>query len=407
MAITANNISIDEIASVLGCDCDLASIRDCDNINPWAKYKPINYNLEAIDNPWDETDDLRDSERAEVNYGLTLPGKTTDFEMIPYSVRSYTWTGDYPKYGIYTPDSKKRGVMRLRDFIGYEHAGGPDFSVSMDETVYQGSSFKTGVEYKPASSNHINLTDISYDGTTVASWYVYYVFYTKNSNGTYYPYAVCNAGCIVKNCSTNIYHPDVNNVNSWDCFVTGTTYTAMAVASPSNKGTIGQVYRVTDSTVEALEMVPLTLSSRDAIFEFTVVENPTPPDAEIATTLLTLGNYNSNRTDQGKTDMTFSKSGTTITWTNPYLYYKWNGEDNNKANLKLTLVTSSGVTDCSTIVRAEFTATYLTSGDLSYGSFTFTDCSLNTSDITGIEFRLQYPDGTGEYHLIQTVNAKV
>jgi uncharacterized protein YjbI with pentapeptide repeats len=105
--------------------------------------------------------------------------------------------------------------------------------------------------------------------------------------------------------------------------------------------------------------------------------------------------------------MTFSKSGTTITWTNPYLYYKWNGEDSSKANLKLTLVTSSGVTKYSTIVRAEFTATYLTSADLSHGSFTFTDCSLNTSDITGIEFRLQYPDGTGEYHLIQIVNAKV
>ena len=80
--------------------------------------------------------------------------------------------------------------------------------------------------------------------------------------------------------------------------MTGTTYTAMAVASPSNKGTIGQVYRVTDSTVEALEIVPLTLSSRNAIFEFTVVENPTPPDAEIAVTLLTLGNYNSNRTPE-------------------------------------------------------------------------------------------------------------
>ena len=51
MAITSNDISINKIAEVLGCERDLASIRDCDNINPWAKYKPINYNLEAIDNP--------------------------------------------------------------------------------------------------------------------------------------------------------------------------------------------------------------------------------------------------------------------------------------------------------------------------------------------------------------------
>ena len=409
MAITANNISINEIANLLGCKKDLASIRDCETINPWAKYKPINYNLEAIDNPWDETDDLEDSERAEVNYGLTLPGKTTDFEMIPYSAKSYTWTGDYPKYGIYTPTDRLRGVMRLRDFIGYEHTGGPDFVVSMDETVYQGSSFKTSVEYKSASSNHINLTDISYDGTAVASWYVYYVFYTKNSNGTYYPYAICNTGCIVKNCSANMYHPEVNDVNSWDCFVTGTTYTAMAVASPSNKGTVGQVYNVSDSIVGSLAMIPLTLNSRDAIFEFTVVKNPTLPDEEVALTLLELGDYNSSSTDQGKTDMIFDKLGTTITWMEPYLYYKWNGEGT-KFNMRLSLVTSTGVTAYSTNIRVETGSNsdnYLQYSDLASGNFEFTNCSLSPSDITGIQFELQYPDITGNYYVIKTVRAKV
>jgi hypothetical protein len=34
MAITANNISIIEIAKVLGCKEDLKSIRDCNNVNP-------------------------------------------------------------------------------------------------------------------------------------------------------------------------------------------------------------------------------------------------------------------------------------------------------------------------------------------------------------------------------------
>lgn len=124
---------------------------------------------------------------------------------------------------------------------------------------------------------------------------------------------------MVKNCTANTHHPEINDSSKY--LKSGQTYTMMACASPTSSGY--EVDRVYSISQVSISMVPLTLSSGAALTTFEISTSViTPPDAEIATTLLTLGNYNSNRTDQGKTDMTFSKSGTTITWTNPYLYYK-------------------------------------------------------------------------------------
>lgn len=55
--------------------------------------------------------------------------------------------------------------MRLRDFINYEHHNAPDFSISLDQDVYEGSIFKTGLEYIPAQystgGRDLNVIDLS------------------------------------------------------------------------------------------------------------------------------------------------------------------------------------------------------------------------------------------------------
>lgn len=217
--------------------------------------------------------------------------------------------------------------MRLRDFINYEHHNAPDFSISLDQDVYEGSIFKTGLEYIPAQYstggrdlNVIDLSDITVSNLgSISDWYVWYVFYQQDSNGKYSSVAACNTGVMVKNCTANTHHPEINDSSKY--LKSGQTYTMMACASPTSSGY--EVDRVYSISQVSISMVPLTLSSGAALTTFEVSTSViTPPDAEIAVTLLTLGNYNSNRIDQGKTDMTFSKSGTTITWTNPYLYYK-------------------------------------------------------------------------------------
>ena len=427
--IAEDKINIKNIASVVGASKNsLSSIYDSlDNCNVWAKYKPIHYGLKVptrdpngeYTNEFlkDISQDLTDDMRKEVNWGVLPPGTFTDSE---FQIRSssYAWTDSELGWKIHKPDIRFPEVIRLRDFIGYVGEGSPSFKISCSNQVYSGSMFRVGLNYT-RSSNYayiggsyvntiLNLNDLTWFGDNVENYNVWLFFYVKNTNGKYYPKFACKTGYTVSDCTSNNTVEIGGSGDDEGNLTVGTTYTMIACAVPDeSRYTSERLYKC-DSDQLGLAILPLTLNggTSNEIITFTVVKNPTPPDAEIAVTLLTLGNYNSNRTDQGKTDMTFSKSGTTITWTNPYLYYKWNGEGS-KANLKLSLVTSSGVTKYSTIVRAEFTSTYLTSADLSDGSFTFTDCSLNTSDITGIEFRLQYPDGTGEYHLIQTVNAKV
>jgi hypothetical protein len=76
--------------------------------------------------------------------------------------------------------------------------------------------------------------------------------------------------------------------------------------------------------------------------------------------------------------------------------------------LRLHLVTSSGVTYDSTDITVEQSSSsdnYLQYNDLAYGKFEFTNCSLSTSSITGIQFSLEYPNGSGSYYPIKIVSA--
>lgn len=398
MAITAKNISIDEIASVLGCNYDLASIRDCDNINPWAKYKPINYNLEAISNPWDKTGDLTDSEREAVHWGTIPPGANTDsIAKVPIA-GSFTWTGSHPVWNVFKPSSQVRAVMRLRDFIGYEHSGGPDFSISLDQEVYAGSVFKTGLTNITADSRYyVNLYDLEWENKTVDNWYVWYIFYQKDGNGKYEPKYASYTGVTVGSCTPNNHHPEVNPGSN---FTVGQTYTMLACASPSGSGySTTSMYRI--SQVSSIYIVPLTLTSSNALTTFEVVSSPKTPEEEAREWII----INNTNGYQGVKPMSFTKSGQNVTWDNMEVGFTYNGTDN-KVYFRLTLMDNDTAISDPLTIRFESltTASYLSRSNAE-DSLTFTNFTQSsTSSITGVKIEVQYTDGN--YYYITTVQDK-
>ena len=428
--IAEDQIDIKNIASVVGAiKNSLSSIYDSlDNCNVWAKYKPIHYGLKVPtrDPNGEYTDeflkdisqDLTNDMRKEVNWGVLPPGTLTDSEFQIQS-SSYEWTDSELGWKIHKPDVRFPEVIRLRDFIGYVAEGSPSFKISCSNQVYSGSMFRVGLNYT-RSSNYayvgntyvntiLNLNDLTWFGDNVENYNVWLFLYVKNSNGKYYPKFACKTGYTVSDCTSNNTAEIGGSGDDEGNLVENTTYTMIACAVPNeSRYTSERLYKC-DSDQLGLAILPLTLNggTSDEIITFTVVKNPTSPDEDVAVTLLDLGDNNSNSTDQGIADMTFDKSGTTITWTNPYLYYKWKGEGS-KFNLRLNLVTSEKVTDYSTDIRVEQSSSsdnYLQYNDLSNGSFVFTNCSLSTSDIIGIQFSLEYPDGSESYYPIKTVSA--
>jgi hypothetical protein len=140
-------------------------------------------------------------------------------------------------------------------------------------------------------------------------------FYVKNTNGRYYPKFACKTGYTVSDCTSNNTVEIGGSGNDEGNLAVGTTYTMIACAVPNeSRYTSERLYKC-DNDQLGLAILPLTLNggTSNEIITFTVVKNPTPPDADVAVTLLDLGDCNSNSTDQGRDDMDFSKVGTTIT----------------------------------------------------------------------------------------------
>ena len=419
MALTKDDININDIAAMLGLPktkYDLLSIRDCGKFNPWAKYKPINYNLEArpeiVGDPTDPSKtyyeeamkDLTPAQRSAVNYGVRAPGfyNTVGDFSVPMS-GNMTWNKSegYPKWGVYAPTDKQRGVMRLRDFIGYEHEGAPNFIVSAD-SFYEGSTTRTGVWYQSANSDYIiELSDLTAYNTTLDKWYLWYIFYQLDGNGNYEPKFACSTGLQIKDCYyQNDKHPEINDSNKY--LVKGQSYTMLACASPTNVPSGKNTETIYPIDQMSSSIVPLTLSSDNAMITFTVQGTSTPstPEDE-AKKMCIIGENNYDNTN-GQTDMIFNTSSyPTITWTNPRVSIDWGG-DSHRNMFQLTLMSNN------TAVSSPWTSEFEYLGQRVYietnemgGTPTFRNCT--TTNITGVKFEVYYD---GDYREVQVVKAK-
>ena len=95
---SGTGLTISEIKSVLGdSSLDLGTLCKSSNINPLAKYKPVNVAS------WGE---ITEAQRKAVNYGLTAPSSDASYSVA--ITRQWTYT-------------KPNGYYRALDFDGYKH----------------------------------------------------------------------------------------------------------------------------------------------------------------------------------------------------------------------------------------------------------------------------------------------
>ncbi|MBQ7150543.1 MAG: hypothetical protein IJS06_06250 [Prevotella sp.] len=155
-------IGLVDVQQVLGeSSTDLATLCLSNNINMWAKYKPVVLGTVGHNdaNWWKGTFG---------NCGIRMVGiRTTNRANIPslYSSEDNGWQYEKPYGGSNSP-------YRLADFEGYNHYAIPPVSnFGGTTTVFKGGTCSFSIGYNAGGNSSLALTDITALGTDFADMY--------------------------------------------------------------------------------------------------------------------------------------------------------------------------------------------------------------------------------------------
>lgn len=156
-------VSMYDVQQVLGeSSTDLATLCLSNNINMWAKYKPVILNTIGHNdaNWWKGTFG---------NCGIRMVNiRTTNRADIPSlytNDQKNGWEYEKPMGGINSP-------YRLGDFVGYNHYAIPPVSdFGGTTTIYKGDTCSFSIGYNAGGNSSLALTDITALGTDFADMY--------------------------------------------------------------------------------------------------------------------------------------------------------------------------------------------------------------------------------------------
>ena len=183
MSITGGKVSRPigwyEMASLLGEPEDIGSICTSDNINIWAKFKPIRVN---------QLQTLEDSQFASANYGITIPfysNITTlnaNFALLRWRYDKpwgYNANGDYP--------------YRLTDFNRYWHNAPTAVPILKEQTIYRPATTSSDVIIKTTlpfitsgDETALQLSDLLVNGLKLSDMYLGIAMRNSAGNLSYY-----------------------------------------------------------------------------------------------------------------------------------------------------------------------------------------------------------------------------
>lgn len=134
---------------------DLGTLCMSAKINWWAKFKSYNLN---------QPDDIDDTQRKAINYGLKLPTVYSDKQGLVAGLRADggTWGYDRP-----TADCMKR----LTDFDGYDHNALPPFGTIETQDLMLDDGPVVSCVAPPSGDDVISLGDFGKTGEELSQWY--------------------------------------------------------------------------------------------------------------------------------------------------------------------------------------------------------------------------------------------
>lgn len=183
-------VSISDVKQALNTsENDLGRLCSHQNINIWAKYKPVRLNVLSTLDQWDFTNDTWKSDSdwwngLSSNFGGITPYFVTSLDNLraAYDGGMNGWAYQKPVGTILSP-------YRLTDFAGYWHAAPPPVqNFSIINEIVQGTSFTAMAIMSSSSVNPdaITLSDFTFDNQgTISSMYFGVVWYNSSNVAVY------------------------------------------------------------------------------------------------------------------------------------------------------------------------------------------------------------------------------